>query len=515
MKKTSLKENFVMNILLTTSSVLFSLVTFPYASRVLLPEGTGRVAFALSIVSYFSMMASLGIPTYGIRACAQVQDDPGKLNQVVQEIFLINAGMTVLAYGCYFCALLLVGQMRQEKTLFLICSSTLFFNLIGMEWLYKGLEQYRYIALRSLGVRAAAIILMLLLVRSQSDYLMYGALTVLANVGSNILNFINIRRVISLAPCKKYHLRRHLRPVFTFFALTVAVTIYTNLDVAMLGFLTSDQQVGYYNAAVKIKGLLVSFVTALWAVLLPRSSHYVSEGRMDEFSRLIRKAFGFSIFMTAPMVIYFLVMARRSILLVSGPAYGGSVLPMRIITPTIFCIGLTNMIGMQMLVPTGKEKLVVISTCAGAVTDVILNLCLIPRYASAGAALGTLVAEIVVLVVQLWTVRTELPGLLAASQLPKITAALVPATAVLIGVQHLMERWVGGLAVQVVGVTVLAENTAARTGNLAYQAGELLGAGESLAGQAGNVAVLAGTAVAFLATYVLALWGMGYRAAFR
>lgn len=515
MKKTSLKENFLMNILLTTSSVLFSLVTLPYASRILLPEGTGRVAFALSIVSYFSMMASLGIPTYGIRACAQVQDDREKLSQVAQEIFLINAGMTVLAYGCYFCALFLVGQMRQEKTLFLLCSSTLFFNLVGMEWLYKGLEQYRYIALRSLGVKVVAVVLMLLLVRSQEDYLVYGALTVLATVGANVLNFINIRHLITLTPCRNYRLRRHLRPVFTFFALTVAVTIYTNLDVAMLGFLTSDQQVGYYNAAVKIKGLLVSFVTALWGVLLPRSSHYISEGRMDEFWRLIRNAFGFSILLTAPMVIYFLVMAERSILLVSGPAYGGSVLPMRIITPTIFCIGLTNMIGMQMLVPTGKEHLVVISTCAGAVTDVVLNLCLIPRYASAGAALGTLVAEMVVLLVQLWTIRKELPALLAGSQLPKVAAALLPATAVLVGVQRVMDGWAGSLAVQAGTIAAAAEHAAARTGSLAGPVTELLGGGESLAGQTGNLAVLAGTGAAFFGTYAAALWGMRYRVMFR
>ena len=489
MKKASLKENFIMNILLTASSILFPLITFPYVSRILLPEGTGRVAFALSIISYFSMVASLGIPTYGIRACAQMRDDREELTQTVQEIFLINACMTALVYVCYVCALLLVEPMRREKALFLLCGSTLFFNLIGMEWLYKGLEQYRYITIRSVGVKVVAVTLMLLLVRSQSDYLIYGVLTILASVGSNVLNFVNARKYISLTPRRRYQVGRHLRPIFVFFALTVATTIYTNLDVAMLGFLTSDQQVGYYNAAVKIKDLLVSFVTALGAVLLPRISYYVKEGRMEEFSDLIRKAFDFIVFLAAPVGVYFLVMADRSILLASGPAYAGSVGPMRIIMPTIFCIGLTNVIGMQMLVPMGKEKLVVISTCAGAATDVVLNLWLIPKYASSGAALGTLVAEIVVLLVQLWMIRGDLPGLAAAVQIPKVVAALVPAGAVLVWVRSGMDRWVGP--------------------------GEWLGLNGNLAGQLENLVALCATAAAFFGTYVVVLWAVRYRWVFR
>lgn len=492
MKEASLKENFIMNILLTASSILFPLITFPYVSRILLPEGTGRVAFALSIISYFSMVASLGIPTYGIRACAQVRDDPEDLTQTVQEIFLINACMTLLVYVCYFFALLLVEQMRRDKALFLICGSTLFFNLIGIEWLYKGLEQYRYITLRSVGVKVVAVTLMLLLVRSRSDYLIYGVLTILASVGSNVLNFINARKFISLTPRRRYQLRRHLRPVFVFFALTVATTIYTNLDVAMLGFLTNDQQVGYYNAAVKIKDLLVSFVTALGAVLLPRISYYVKEGRMEEFSHLIQKAFDFIIFMAAPMGVYFLVMADRSILLASGPAYAGSVAPMKIIMPTILCIGLTNVIGMQMLVPTGKEKLVVASTCAGAATDVVLNLWLIPRYASSGAALGTLVAEIVVLLVQLWMIRKKLPGLIAAVQIFKVAAALIPATAVLMWVRSVMNGWIG---------------YAIMPGQDGWTA--------ALTGQLGNLAALSATAAAFFGTYVAMLWAVKYRWTFR
>ena len=185
-----------MNVILTASSLIFPLITFPYVSRILLPEGTGRVAFVLSIISYFSMVASLGIPTYGIRACAQVRDDQEKLSQTVQEIFIINTCMTGLVYIAYFLSILMVEHLRQEKPLFFLCGSTLFFNLIGMEWLYKALEQYQYITVRSLIFKAISVVLMFLMVQSPDDCIRYGFLSILADVGSNTFNFIHARKFI-------------------------------------------------------------------------------------------------------------------------------------------------------------------------------------------------------------------------------------------------------------------------------------------------------------------------------
>ena len=317
--QTSIKKNFIMNVILTASSLIFPLITFPYVSRILLPEGTGRVAFVLSIISYFSMVASLGIPTYGIRACAQVRDDQEKLSQTVQEIFIINACMTGLVYIAYFLSILMVEHLRQEKTLFFLCGSTLFFNLIGMEWLYKALEQYQYITVRSLIFKVISVVLMFLMVRSPSDCIQYGFLSILADVGSNAFNFIHARKFISMAPRKHYNFRQHMKPILIFFAFSASVTIYKYLDTAMLGFMKGNQEVGYYSASVRITDLLVSFVTAPGAVLLPRISYYVKEGRLKEFSSLVHKALDLILFVSVPVCIYFEFMADSSIFFISGP----------------------------------------------------------------------------------------------------------------------------------------------------------------------------------------------------
>lgn len=439
MQKTpSLKLNFLMNTILTASSFLFPMITFPYISRVLLPEGNGQIAFVTSVISYFSMVASLGIPTYGIRICAQIRDDPEELTRTVQEIFIINAFMTILVYTVFFIAINTVEEFRLERTLFLICGTTMFFSLMGMEWLYKALEQYHYITIRSILFKLISVIFMFLLVHSPEDYLIYGGITVFSGVGSNILNFFNVRHLISLKPCPPYRLARHLKPIFVFFALSVATTIYTNLDIVMLRFLSGNQEVGYYNAAVKIKVILTTFVTSLGAVLLPRISYYVESQQQDQYQNLIRKAFDFVFLSALPLCIYFIIMAKESILFLSGRNYLASVSPMQIIMPTILFIGLTNIIGIQLLVPLGQEKLVFYSTCAGAFIDVLLNIYYIPLYASSGAAIGTLAAELAVLILQLWFIRSIISSLVTGLQFHKVTAALIPSIAVLLYVhQHL------------------------------------------------------------------------------
>ena len=392
----SLKLNFIMNAILTMSQFIFPLITFPYVSRILLPEGTGKVSFATSVISYFAMFAQLGIPTYGIRACAQVRDDQEELTRTTQEIFIINMIMTVLAYTVFFVGLFTVPRLRQDKTLFLIVSTTLLFNAIGMEWLYKALEQYTYITVRSIIFKFIALIAMFVLIHEKSDYVIYGGISIFAASASNVFNFVYAHKYVGMKPIGEYNFKRHLKPVAVFFAMSCATTVYTNLDTVMLGFMKTDTDVGYYNAAVKIKTILVGIVTSLGTVMLPRASYYVEHGMKEEFHRITCKAINFVFLIATPLMIYFMLFAREGIFFLSGDAYSGSILPMQIIMPTLLFIGLSNIMGIQILVPLGKEKVVLYSEIAGAVVDLIINWILIPSMASAGAAIGTLVAEAVV-----------------------------------------------------------------------------------------------------------------------
>ena len=437
MKEKSVKKNFIMNALLAMSGFIFPLITFPYISRVLLPVGTGKVSFATSVIAYFSMFAQLGIPTYGIRACAKVRDDRTALTRTVHELLGINLAMDALSYLLLTAALLFVPRMRAERPLFIIISATILLNSIGMEWLYKALEQYTYITVRSIAFKLVALASMFLLVHAQKDYVIYGGISIFAASASNLLNFANARRYVDLRRPRDCDWRRHLKPVLVFFGMSCAATIYTNLDALMLGFMTTDADVGYYNAAVKIKTILVSLVTALGAVLLPRFSYYVEHGQMDEFRRMAHKALRFVLMFASAVSLYFILFAREGILFLSGDAYMGSVLPMRVIMPTVLFIGLSNVLGMQILVPLGKEKIVLKSEVTGVIVDLILNALLIPRYKAAGAAIGTLAAEAAVLAVQYVALRGEVASLVKRYRWLRLVAALAVAAAAALWVKRL------------------------------------------------------------------------------
>jgi O-antigen/teichoic acid export membrane protein len=396
-----------MNSILTMSSFIFPLISYPYVSRILGPAGTGKVAAATSWVSYFNMFAQLGIPTYGIRACAEVRDDKEKLSRTVQELLTINLIMGAISYAALFVLININSSMGQEKPLYIIMSAMILFNAIGMDYLFQGLEQYSYITKRSVLFKLIALVAMFLLIRTKDDYVIYGGLTIFASSASNVMNFFYARKYISFKKTGKLNLRRHLKAVSIFFAMACATTVYTNLDVVMLDYLKTDEDVGYYNAAVKIKSVLVSIVTSLGSVLLPRASYYVEKGMKAEYRRITAKAINFVWLFAAPLFIYFTLFAREGVLFLSGSAYEGSVAPMQIIMPTLLLIGLSNITGMEVLVPQGGEKIVLYSEIAGAVVDFTLNMLLIPKMASSGAAIGTVTAEAVVLIVQYACVRNQ------------------------------------------------------------------------------------------------------------
>ena len=424
-KQASLKVNFILNAILTMSGFIFPLISFPYVSRILKPVGTGKVQFASSVVSYFAMFAALGTSTYGVRACAKVRDDKEQLSKTTQEIFYLNVITGLVSYVLLIGSIIAIPKLRNEKWLYFITSLLIFFNAIGMEWLYKGLEKYKYITVRSVLFKLIALVGMFLLIHKKADYEIYAGLTIFASSASGILNFLNARKYVSFKRLKHYDFKPHLKALLVFFAMSCATTIYLHLDTVMLGFMTSDTDVGYYNASVKIKTILVSVVTSLGAVLLPRAAYYVEHNLMDEFRRITRKAINFVWIFATPLMVYFMIFASEGIYFLSGKDYAAAIVPMIVITPTTLLIGLTNIMGIEILVPTGREKLVLYSEIAGAIVDLILNAILIPQLKSTGAAIGTLVAELVVFIYQYIALRKEVKDDFKGVSYWKIMLALI------------------------------------------------------------------------------------------
>ena len=434
----SIKFNFIMNFILTVSNFLFPLIIFPYVSRVLLPEGTGKVAFALSIVSYFTLFASFGVATYGIRAIAQVRDDKDRLSKTMHELLFINIISMIIVYIALAIAILVVPKFAMEKELFWVTSLFILFTIVGVEWLYKGLEKYQYITVRTIVFKIASLFLVFLFVKEKSDYILFAFISIFAIVGSGVLNLINSRKLINYTLYSEYEFKKHLKPMFVLFLTSMAIAIYTSLDEGLLGLLSSPEQVGYYNAAVRVKGILFTLITSLGVVLLPRLSYYVENHMETEFHEALAKSTNFIIVIAASVVIFFTLFAKETILILAGENYVASIIPLQIVVWALILSAITNILGIQILLPLKKDKQLLFSVLCAATVDVIANFLLVPKLAAVGTALSVIAAELSVLIVQIIILRQYIKILFSGLQLHKIIIALLIAIACALFVREIV-----------------------------------------------------------------------------
>ena len=434
----SIKFNFIMNFILTVSNFLFPLITFPYVSRVLLPEGTGKVAFALSIVSYFTLFASFGVATYGIRAIAQVRDDKERLSKTMHELLFINIISMIIVYIALAIAILVVPKFAMEKELFWVTSLFILFTIIGIEWFYKGLEKYQYITIRTIIFKIASLFLVFLFVKEKSDYIIFAFISIFAIVGSGVLNLINSRKLINYTLYSEYEFKKHLKPMFVLFLTSMAIAIYTSLDEGLLGLLSSPEQVGYYNAAVRVKGILFTLITSLGVVLLPRLSYYVENHMETEFHEALAKSTNFIIVIAASVVIFFTLFAKETILILAGENYVASIIPLQIVVWALILSAITNILGIQILLPLKKDKQLLFSVLCAATVDVIANFLLVPKLAAVGTALSVIAAELSVLIVQMIILRQYIKILFSGLQLHKMIIALLIAIACALFVREII-----------------------------------------------------------------------------
>lgn len=400
MKEKSVKINMIMSVVLSVASVLFPLISYPYASRILGPEGIGKVNFATSITNYFLGFSQLGIPIYGVRLCAQIRNDKKKLLKTIRELLSINLLLSSISYVILLFCVLLIPKMHAESRLYWILSSNLLLQALGVEWYYKSIEEYSYITIRSLICKVIALISLFLLVKNASDYETYGLISILASSLSCVFNFIHARKKIFFSMNERLEFAKHIKPILIIYAMSLASSIYSNLDSVMLGFMKNDYEVGLYTTSIKVKTILISVITAGASVLLPRVSYLLKNKEFKEYEKTCKKSFRFILIASLPITVFFAIFSKECIGVLAGKEFMDSVIPMIILMPTVLIIGFTYNMGMEMLISAGKEIAVFWASCGGAIADLTINLFLIPIWGATGAAVGTLFAEVVVLLIE-------------------------------------------------------------------------------------------------------------------
>ena len=401
MHEKSIKKNATYSFLKAFLTLIFPVITFPYASRILLPEGIGKVNFANSIVQYFAMIAGLGITAYATREAAKRKYNKTELDIFAKEIFLINIYSTIVAYLLFFIALVAIPQLNASYALLLICSGKIFFSLFSFDWLYTALEEFKYITIRSALFQLLSLIFLFTFVKDESDVIAYAIFGMFSSVGSNLINFFYSKRFINLKIKTTLNLTQHMKGIFIFFGMALITSIYTTLDITILGFLSTEKEIGYYSAATKLSHMILSLLTAATGVLLPRLTLYYQQQKYEIFQELVSKTISILLLIAIPIFLGFFLLVNPIISLFSGNQFLPAIPAMKVISPIIIIIPLASITGVQILPSLGKEKISMFSYSLGAITNLGFNLLFIPKFGALGATIGTVIAESVVLIFQI------------------------------------------------------------------------------------------------------------------
>lgn len=392
-KRKSLKLNMVLNAIKGLTGIIFPLITFPYVSRVLGVDNLGRYNFSNSIVSYFILIAGLGISTYAVREGARLRNNQELFQNFANEMFTINMVSTIVAY--LGIGILLIGspKMREYKALLLILSLLIIFRTIGIEWIYSIFEDYAYITIRSIAFQFISLLLLFTMVKTENDVEIYALVTVISSGGSGMLNYLHAKKYCRIKLTTKVDWKRHMRPILVLFATAVTVTIYTSSDVTILGLLCGDTSVGLYSVSVKVYSLIKTLLSSVLIVSISRLSAILGCNDRAAFNDTATDIYKTLISLVLPALVGIILLRKEIILILADETYLQAANSLALLSVALFfCLGAWFW-GQCILVPFQKETTVFWVTVISALVNIVLNLVLIPHWEQDAAAFTTVLAE--------------------------------------------------------------------------------------------------------------------------
>lgn len=397
-KNKSLAYNASLNGIKQACSILFPFISFVYCSRILGADSIGAYSFGQSIISYFLLIAALGIPSYAIREGARLRDNENCLHVFINEVFSINCVTTIISYILLVVCLLNIDKLESYKIIILIQSIQIILTTLGTDWINSIFEDYAYLAIRYIIIQVIAMFCLVIFVRNSSDIYAYSLITALSNAGGNVLNWFYLRKTYSIKPVflRKMRLKRHLKPIIILFCNSIAVIIYMNADITMLGFFKSDNCVGVYTVSSKIYSMVKTLINAVTMVTVPRFSYYIANKKNDEYRRDLSKVFHVLFVIILPCIIGIFLEAEKIILFIAGKEYISGINVVKILSISLLFAIYACFFSYSILVPNCLEKKFLVATIIAAITNILLNFIFIPRLGINGAAITTLIAEILV-----------------------------------------------------------------------------------------------------------------------
>lgn len=403
----SIRKNFSYNLILTLCNYLFPLITYPYVSRVLGVERIGICNFVDGIVNYFILFCSLGIASYGIRELAKNKENPEQRNYVFSNLIAFNGLSTIIALVALVSATLWLPSLQSYREFLWLGMLKLLCNMFLIDWFFQGIQEFKYITIRSVLVRLTFIVCLFVFVHTKEDVIIYYGLTVGSKVLNAIINWSYSTKYRKLS-FRNLNLKLFVTPILAFGYYRILTSMYTSFNIVFLGFSSGDAEVGYFSTATKLYAILMSVFTAFTTVMVPKVSELLASGEKERLQIIANKSFSMLSILSLPVIIVSLFCAEDIILILSGPGYEGAYTPFRIVIFLLLVIGIEQILIQQFLMASDSNSSIIKVSTVGAVVGVTLNFLITPILGAIGSAISWGISELAVLFAGMYLVKKTL-----------------------------------------------------------------------------------------------------------
>lgn len=406
-EKKSLTKNYIYNLLYQCLSLIVPIITTPYLSRVLGAEAIGIYSYTFSIVTYFILVGNLGLVTYSKREIAYIQDDKEKRTKIFIEIEILKIISCFFITTIYYMIFAISGEYVIYYRILLI---EVVANLLDISWFFQGIEEFKLIVIRNTIVKIISILLIFILVKTSNDLILYFLIVSMSSIFANLTLWIKIKKYLVKIDIKEIKFYKHFIPTLALFIPQIATKISSTIDKTMMGNISNNMsEVGFYEQTLKVINILITVVTSLGLVMMPRMSNTYAKGEKNKLSDYIKKSFAITYFMAIPIIFGIIAVAKNFVPIFYGSDYEKIKVLMPAMSIIILLMGMSNILGIQYLVSTKRTKEYTKAVTIGAIINIIINLILIPKYLSMGAIMATIFSETAVVLIELYFVRKDIP----------------------------------------------------------------------------------------------------------
>lgn len=400
------KSNFVYNAIYQVLVLIIPFITTPYVARVVGVDGVGIYSYTYSIVHYFMMFALLGMNSYGNREVSKIKEDKEKLNRKFSEIYYLQLMITLLTLIVYIMYLIFFSQ----KYLVIGLIQIMYVASVAFDinWLFCGLQKFKFVVTRSGIIKLLTLVLIFVFVKDSNDLWKYVCILASTTLLNQVILWPFLKKEVKFVKVDFKSIFKHLKPTLILFVPIIATSIFKVMDKIMIGNISGVTQVGYYENAEKILKIIISIVSALGTVTLPQMTYLYAKNKLDEFYNIFYKSIKFIYFLVFPIIFGFLIVGNDFVVWYLGDSYLASSDILKILCVSLLFSPFADIVRMQLLIPRNKDKEYIISVVVGAIINFVLNLILIPRFDAIGAAIATVVAEMLVCFTQIYFIRKDI-----------------------------------------------------------------------------------------------------------